>query len=78
MYLYGGIYHCPLYSTGTSTCIESGQNVAVYLASVEGHTYRYTISVEGTSQQVLGEHVAHDQYICESHLITDSVFLYLI
>ena len=52
-----------IHSTDTSTCIESGQNITVDLASVEGHTYRYTISVEGTSQQVLGEHIAHDQYI---------------
>ena len=52
--------------------------MAVYFASVEGHTYRYTISVEGTSQQVLGEYVARDQYMCESPLITDSVFLYMI
>ena len=48
-----------MYCIGTNTCVESGQNVELTLNATAGRTYRYAISVEGeTSQVVKSECVA--------------------
>ena len=51
--------HGSLYCLGTNTCVESGQNVELTLDANAGRTYRYAILVEGNTQVVESEHVAH-------------------